>query len=260
MTDANTFELSSVFVRSPSTAVFPGGFYMKKIGIIIFLTALLLSVFVSRFFSVGRFDEKIFSFSFNSGVKGSGNPSSETREVGEFSGVDVGGVFQVEITAQQEFGFEIEADDNLLPLIRTEVRDGVLWIETDEKISPNQPLRVRVSAPDINKIAASGVSKVSLSAVKNDELHVDTSGASKVNITGETANLIVEVSGASKVDAGDLKAGNAKIDASGASHVDVFAVNDLRSDASGASKIVYTGSPKNVEKNASGAGSIRQKK
>ncbi len=232
---------------------------MKKIGIVVFVSALLLSVFVSSFFSFGRLCEKMFSFSFSSGTKGSGKLASETRDVGRFSGVDVGGVFQVEITAQKEFGIEIEADDNLLPLIKTEVRGGVLIIETEQKVSTNNPLRIRISALNIDNIEASGASKVTLAAVKNSELRVDTSGASKVNINGETANLTIEISGASAVDTENLRAENANVDASGASHVSVFAVNDLRSEASGASKIVYSGSPKNMEKKSSGASSIREK-
>jgi HSP20 family molecular chaperone IbpA len=232
---------------------------MKKIGIIVFAVAILLGVFVSSFFSFGRLSEKAFTFSFRSGVKGSGNIASETRDVGSFSGVDVSGVFQVEITAQKDFAIEIEADDNLLSLIKTEVRGGVLRIETEKRVSTSNPLKIRISAPDIENIEASGASRVSLAGVNNDELRVDTSGASKINISGETANLTIEVSGASSIDAENLKAENANVDASGASHVSVFAVNELKSDASGASKIVYSGSPKNIEKKSSGASSVREK-
>ncbi|MGB7209774.1 MAG: head GIN domain-containing protein [Pyrinomonadaceae bacterium] len=232
---------------------------MKKIGIIIFAVAILLGVFVSSFFSFGRLTEKAFTFSFGSGVKGSGNIASETRDVGSFSGVDVSGVFQVEITAQKDFAIEIEADDNLLSLIKTEVRGGVLRIETEKRMSTSNPLKIRISAPDIENIEASGASRVSLTNVKNDELRVDTSGASKINISGETVNLLIEVSGASSIDAENLKAENANVDACGASHVSVFATGELKSDASGASKIVYSGSPKNIEKKSSGASSVREK-
>ncbi len=232
---------------------------MKKIGIIIFAVAILLGVFVSSFFSFGRLSEKAFNFSFTSGVKGSGNIASETRDVGSFSGVDVSGIFQVEITAQKDFAIEIEADDNLLSLIKTEVRGGVLRIETEKRVSTSNPLKIRISAPDIENIEASGASRVSLTNVKNDELRVDTSGASKINISGETVNLLIEVSGASSIDAENLKAENANVDACGASHVSVFATGELKSDASGASKIVYSGSPKNIEKKSSGASSVREK-
>ena len=127
------------------------------------------------------------------------------------------------------------------------------------RLSCNNGLKVRISAPEINQIDASGASKVNLSDLKNSELRVDTSGASKINLSGETAQLFVEVSGASSVDAENLKAETADVNTSGASRVSTFAVNDLRAHASGASKVVYSGSPKNIEKSSSGASSIRER-
>ena len=232
---------------------------MKKIGILVFIAAIVLGVLVSGFFSFGRASGRFFNFSFNKSVKGSGSIATETREIGDFSGVDVSGIFQVEITAGKEFGIEIEADDNLLPLIKTDVRSGVLRIDTNEKLSSEHGLKIRISAPDIDHIDASGVAKVNLSGVKNEKLHIDTSGASKITLSGETSDLTIEVSGASSIDAENLKAENANVDASGASHVSVFATGELKSDASGASKIVYSGSPKNIEKHSSGASSVREK-
>lgn len=231
---------------------------MKKIGILIFIAAIILGVFVTSFFSIGRAAKPFFSFSFNKKTKGSGNVVTQTREVRDFNGVDVSGVFQVEITAQKDFAVEIEADDNLISLIKTEVRDGVLHIETDGRISSANDLKVRVSAPDINDIDASGVAKVTASGIQNEQLQVHTSGASKIKLSGETADLSIEVSGASHIEALDLKAEKADVDASGASSVSVFAASELKTDASGASKITFSGSPKNVEKKTSGASSIKE--
>jgi hypothetical protein len=232
---------------------------MKKIGIVIFAAAIILGVFVTSLFSFGRINQKFFNFSFNKKVKGSGNLVTEARDIKGFKGVDVSGVFQIEITAQKDFAVEVEADDNLISLIKTEVRDGVLHIETKKRISTNNGLKLRISAPDIENIDASGVSKVSLIGVKNNELRVDTSGASKVNVNGETARLLIDVSGASSIDAENLRTEAATVNASGASHVSLFATSELRSDASGASKIIYSGNPITVEKKTSGASSIREK-
>lgn len=232
---------------------------MKKVGIIIFISAVVIGVIIANFFSFGRASHKIFNFSFNSTVKGSGVSASEIRDISGFEGVDVGGIFNVEITARENFEVEVSADDNLLPLIETYVSNGVLRIETKERINSHTPIHVRISAPDIKTIEASGASKVSLSNVQNSGLKLDTSGASKVRIEGETANLMVEVSGASNIDAERLRAEKADIDASGASHVNVNVSGDLKSDASGASKIVYSGNPKNVEKKTSGASHVTQK-
>lgn len=233
---------------------------MKKIGIIIFVIALAIGLAVSTLFSVGKTTGKLFNFSFNvGGTSGSGDISSQKRDLTDFNAIDVGGAFQVEIVAQQDFSVEVEADDNLLPMIRTEVDGGVLKIETDGRISPTKPIRIRISAPDINTMDISGVAAVTATGMKNAKTSVDLSGKSTLSISGQTDKLVVEISGASHLDAEELKAVDAVIDASGASRTKVNLTGDLRADASGASSIIYSGTPGDVEKSSSGAASISRK-
>lgn len=232
---------------------------MKKLGILIFIVAVLVGVVFANLFSFGRLTDKVFNFSFGSAIKGSSVARSEARSGNEFKGIEVGGVFQVEITAGKDFAVEVEADDNLIPYIKTEVEGGVLHIEATERINSQTPLRVRISAPDIESVVASGASKVSIVGIDNPSLKIDTSGASKVKIDGKTAEIKIEVSGASSIEAESLNAKTATVDASGASCVNLFVTERLVSDASGASKVTYSGSPGSVEKKTSGASSIRQK-
>ncbi len=233
---------------------------MKKVGIIIFAVALVIGLVVSNIFSFGRVTDRLFNFSINfSGENGSGKIVTEKRDLKGFKAVDVGSVFQVEITSQKDFSIEVEADDNLLPLIKTEVDDGVLEIESDGRLSPTSPIRIRISAPDIDNLDVSGAANVTLNGIRNSSLCVDSSGASKVKIAGETTKFTAEASGASKIDAEDLKAVDASIDGSGASHVDVSVSGELAADLSGASNVVYSGSPTAVHKKTSGAGSVSQK-
>ena len=232
---------------------------MKKVGLIIFILALTLGLIFANVFSFGKMTTKFFNFSINEGVSGSGNLATEKRDVTDFQEIEVGGVFEVEIVAQKDFSVEIEADDNLLYLIKTEVSGGVLRLETEKIISTKNAIRVRISAPNIENLNVSGASKVSLANLRNENLQIDSSGATKITVAGETENLTVDVSGASKIDAENLKSENASIDASGASKVSVFVANELKSDASGASSIIYSGSPKNLLKKTSGVSSIKEK-
>jgi hypothetical protein len=233
---------------------------MKKIGIMLFLVTLAVGLVISNLFSFGRASSSFFNFSFNlKGVKGSGNSATEVRDLKGFQAVDVGGVFQVEITAQKDFAVEIEADDNLMGLIRTEIRDGVLHIETEKKISTRNPIRVRISAPDIDRLDVSGAAKVTVDNLKNSSITVGSSGASRILLGGESSKLNIDVSGATKVDAENLRAGSATVEASGACRVSVNVTEEIMANASGASKITYTGSPKNIIERASGASSVRSK-
>lgn len=231
---------------------------MKKIGLIVFAVAVLIGVTFASFFSWGKATGQIFNFSLKIGKeRGSGRLATESREVSDFSQIDVSSIFQVEVTAQEAFSVEVEADDNLLQFIKTEVRDGRLEISLEKSVKTSNPMRIRISAPNIERVEASGASKVNLANLRNSELTVDTSGASKINVAGETGKLVIDVSGASHIDAGNLSAATANIDASGASRVNVNVASELTADASGASRITYTGSAK-VSKSTSGASSVSQ--
>lgn len=232
---------------------------MKKIGIVVFAVAIIIGIFFSSLFSFGRATQKIFNFSFNSGVNGSGNIVTQTRDVSDFTSIDVSSVFEVEIVAQKDFSVEVDADDNLQEFITTTVRRGVLKIESEKRINSKSPIRIRISAPNIERIESSGASKINITELNNSSLDIDTSGVSHIKIEGQTARLKIDVSGAGNIDAANLTAENATVDASGASHVTVNVTNTIRSEASGASSVTYTGNPKQVHKDATGAASIDHK-
>jgi len=234
---------------------------MKKLGIIIFVIALAIGLVISNLFSFGRSSAELLNLSsFDFGcVTGSGEMASAVRDLEGFTAVDVGGVFEVEITSQKDFAVEIEADDNLLPFITTEVVNGTLKIETEKRLKSSNPIRVRIYAPDINKLDVSGVAKVTLNDVNNESLSVDSSGASKLQISGVAARLNADLSGAVQLDADGLTVKNASIDASGASYVSLNVTERLNAEASGASKILYSGSPTSIEKDVSGASSVSAK-
>jgi len=233
---------------------------MKKTGIIIFAVALVMGLVVSDIFSFGRMSSGLFHFNVDFGTaKGSGKTATEHRNISGFKGVEVGGIFQVEITAGRDFSVDIESDDNLLPLIKTEVKHGVLEIETEKRFSTENPLKVRISAPDIDSLDVSGAAHLTLDGVKNTGLAVESSGASQVKISGETSKFTVEMSGASRIDAGELRAANANIESSGASQAEVNVSEALTVDASGASHVTYSGTP-TLNKKTSGVSGVSQAK
>lgn len=230
---------------------------MRKIKFLIFIVALFIGVSIAGIFSFGKTSGKIFNFSINfDGEKGSGNIQTEKRNVSEFNKVDVSGAFVVEITAQKDYSLEVEADDNLFQFIKTEVDGETLRIESEKRFSTSNPLKIRISAPDIERLELSGASKATIINLDNELLDIDSSGASKISCEGKTNNLVVQMSGASHFDGEKISAESVSVDASGASHATVLVKNDLKADLSGASKVVYFGNPTNIEKKVSGASSV----
>jgi hypothetical protein len=225
---------------------------MKKVCLAIFILALIIGVILSGGCGLGRINNL-------SGVRGSGNAKTETRKADGFSKVDASGAVNVEIVAQKDFSVSIEADDNLLGNIKTEVSGDTLKIYSEDKISPKTQINVKISMPEIVGLEVSGASSADVSSVKTDLIKLKASGASKIRIDGEVIRLDADASGASKIDAEELKGEDANVDASGASTATVLATEEVHLDASGASKISYVGEPKRIKQNASGASSINKK-
>jgi hypothetical protein len=225
---------------------------MKKISLAIFILALTIGLIFSA--SCG-------SVSINkiSGIKGSGTSKTEQRSVAGFRQVEAGGAVNLEIDAGKEFSVTVEADDNLLQYIKTQVSGNTLKIYSEGKISPTAKFNVKISMPAFEGLDISGASEAKIVNVKVDSLEMKASGASEVNIIGEANELKAEASGASEINAENLRTESATVDASGASSAIVSAIDMLEVEASGASKIYYTGEPKNIRQNASGASSINKK-
>jgi hypothetical protein len=192
-------------------------------------------------------------------VTGSGKMRSEKRNVPAFTAVDISGAYEVEIVAQKEQSLEIEGDDNLLPLIKTDVENGVLHLYNEKGFNTKEKLHVRIALQSLDGINTSGASDIVATGVKTDEFKVEASGASKVQISGEAQTLDVGMSGASELKAEDLHARNVQINLSGAANADVYATDALRASVSGAGNVNYYGDPKNVSEDRSGAGEISKK-
>lgn len=225
---------------------------MKKISLAIFILALVIGVIFSGGCGFGGINNL-------SSIQGSGNAKTETRNVDDFNKVDASGAINVEIVAQKDFGVSIEADDNLLQSIKTEVSGDTLKIYSEDGISPKTQINVKISMPEIVGLEISGASSANVSSVKTDLIELKANGASKVRIDGQVIKLRAEASGASKIDAEGLIVEDADVDASGASSATILATEEVDLDASGASKIAYVGEPKRIKQNASGASSINKK-
>ncbi|HMT07863.1 MAG TPA: head GIN domain-containing protein [Pyrinomonadaceae bacterium] len=231
---------------------------MKKFALLAFAAALVVGLVVANIFSFGRLESGLVSFNIGFGsTKGSGNIVSEKRDVAGFNAIDVSNVFVVEVTAQSEFSVEVEADDNLLPLIKTEVQNGRLEISAEKRIKSKSPIKVKIGAPNIEKLNASGASRTTISNISGNGIDIDISGASKVTLSGAANQLTADLSGASSIDATELQCEKVSVDSSGASKAKVNASGTLSVDASGASSISYVGTPATINKKTSGASSVK---
>jgi hypothetical protein len=192
-------------------------------------------------------------------VEGSGNRKSERREVAGFDRLIIEGAYGVEVVCGPAPSLEIEADDNLLPLIRAEVEGGRLRVRSERGMSTRELPRLRITVPDVREIELPGASEFSLTGVRNESLKISVPGASKLRAEGETGRLEVALSGAGLIDVEGVRARHVTASCSGAGTISVYASETLDASVSGVGSINYAGEPATVNRSVSGLGRINKK-
>lgn len=212
------------------------------------------------------------------GVDGNGKVVKETRNVSSFDQLEVGGAFNIFLTQGNTESLVIEADENLMPLIITEVRGGKLIIETRENIRHSKSLNIYLTFREVNKmdisgaceltgadnlsfktleIQGSGASEIDLKLTVF-KLNGDFSGASELDLAGSADECYMNLSGASELEAFEFVVKNFEIDLSGAGNANIHVTENLKAEVSGAASIRYEGDPR-VDSQISGAGSVKSR-
>jgi hypothetical protein len=189
-------------------------------------------------------------------VPGSGVTASETRDVAPFSAVELAGANDVTIGVGGEQRVVVSADDNLIELVTTDVRDDVLVIDTSGSFDAVTPMRVEITVPTLDDISLSGSGAIVVDGHELDELTVAIPGAGSVRAVGTAAMLDVDLSGTGEADLAQLVARDATVDVSGAGAVLVHVTGALEVDVSGTGSVSYAGDPDEVEQSITGTGTV----
>lgn len=209
--------------------------------------------------------------------RSTGNFIKEDRPVSNFSKLEIGGAFEVYLSQGDQEKLVIEADEDELKEIVTEVIGNKLKIYTKsgwpgsfhdmaiyltfkdlEYIDFSGAVEVK-SEHTLNfselELDVSGAAEIDLD-MKADRFEAEFSGASEIDFSGSCKTGYFELSGASEFNAENLEFVDLNIEVSGASDARVWASGTLTINASGASDIRYKGSPK-VSIDESGASTVK---
>jgi hypothetical protein len=190
-------------------------------------------------------------------ISGSRIMKTEKRKLPAFSSIDSDGGYEIEILCHERRDFQITGDDNILPLITTEVKGSVLKISCNKIVLPSKPIKIKISTPDIETLRISGSGVVTISQIRNSCLKLNVNGAAKVKADGTTDLLFVDINGAGNVEGTSLRAGKAMVSINGAGAVGLAVANELDVKIVGTGMVIYTGNPKVTQK-IMGTGGVRR--
>ena len=212
---------------------------------------------------------------------GSGNVKTETRQVSGFHALELAAFGNVIVTQGDTEGLTVEGEDNLLPVIRTEV-DGQgtlhLGLKTKESVRATKPLVFKLSVKTLDHLVISGSGNFSartLAMKGGGDFDVLVSGSGNVSVEGLTAaglkvslqgsgsltfkgsvdHQVVTLAGSGDIDAVELKTKSTDITLSGSGDCDVWATDKLKVEVTGSGDVTYSGAP-TVNKQVTGSGSV----
>ncbi|HZA32146.1 MAG TPA: head GIN domain-containing protein [Propionibacteriaceae bacterium] len=189
---------------------------------------------------------------------GSGNVVSESRNVSGFTKIDLSGAGEVTIDQNGTEALTIEAEDNVMPKVTSEVVDGTLRLGEKSSLTINltKAVKYQVSVKELSGLMISGSGAVTAAKITGPSLAVDINGSGKVTVGGTVENQDVEISGSGDYQAKDLQTKITTVKISGSGAASVAASDSLDIDMSGSGKLTYYGSPPQINQQISGSGSV----
>jgi hypothetical protein len=210
-------------------------------------------------------------------VRGSGNVVTEERDVSDFHKIHLSGIGNLIITQGEEESLTIEADDNIIPIIETDVSGERLDIgfKRGYTFTPSATLKFHLTVVDLDEISLSGAGNIDCEGFETEVLQFDVSGAGDLDfdldagrvevvvsgagniiLSGKVDSQEIEIDGAGKYNGEDLESRQCEIRVSGAGSATVNVSELLDVEINGIGNVYYTGSP-SVTQDISGLGKVR---
>ena len=209
------------------------------------------------------------------GIRGSENVKSEDRSVSGFDSVSVSSGMNLFLKQGNSESLKIEAEDNILPMILTAVKNGRLEIKYKNfligGLSLHKPINIYLTVKNLKEIDISSGVRIESEEIKSESLKIDLSSGAEGNMIIISQKLVVKLSSGSKLEisgqadnqdidlgsggvysAKDLVSKTAVIHASSDSNAVVNASENLDVEISSGATVQYAGSPKVISDISSG--------
>lgn len=196
-------------------------------------------------------------------VQGSGTATSQTRSLGCFNVLHLQTPLNVTVKrgAGEKVQCVITGDDNIVPLIVTEVDTEELMIKAKESYQSKTGLKVDIVIPRQREFDAllQSSGNISLEDVAEEQLLVRLEGSGNITATGKVKKVEADLSGSGNIQLSSVQAETAEVTLGGSGNIEVHATETLDVKLAGSGSIMYGGSPKTVNQSKTGSGNIIKK-
>jgi hypothetical protein len=191
-------------------------------------------------------------------VEGNGVLTRDQRVIAPVPALEVNGTITVDVRVGPATKLVVEADSNLLPFIRTELRGDRLVIEQERSFRTNHPVRVTYTVPRLAVVRHNGSGRMSVLDLNGAPLVVEERGSGSVLLTGRVASFDAVLNGSGSIDATTLQSGGGSVTVNGSGRVVAGRVQGERVTATlnGSGQLRVTGEVRNLAARANGSGHL----
>ncbi len=206
---------------------------------------------------------------------------TEDRKVTKFDSINLKGMGNVTVKIGKTPSCKVKADENVLPKIRTDVRNDTLIVSI-KKFLPmwftiKPTIEIEVTTESLKDINVSGIGEVkSDDIIKADVLTLENSGMGNIRLIveskdieskifgmgnillkGKTDNHKIVLTGAGKLNASEMDSKNVDVKSKGSGECFVNVKDKMTVNLSGLGKVIYKGKPE-VASKITGMGNLEE--
>ena len=191
-------------------------------------------------------------------IEGNGVLARDERMIATVPALEVNGTITVDVHVGPATSLVVEADSNLLPFIRTELRGDRLVIEKERSFRTNHPVRVTYTVPRLASVRHDGSGHLSVQDLNGGPLVVEGRGSGSVLLTGRVSSLDVTQNGSGSIDATTLQSGGGNLSLNGSGRVVAGRMQGerLTANLNGSGQLRVTGAVRNLAARSNGSGHL----
>lgn len=189
-------------------------------------------------------------------VEGSGRVARSIRAAGRFSAIAVEGPAALQVTVGSRESVEVEADDNLLDRITTDVDGGRLEIGTRGSFRTRITPVVRVTVRDLERLRVRGSGDTWIGGIDGGRLELVLQGSGDIHVEGRAEAVTANLYGSGNIELARLSAPSFEAAVYGTGNIRVHATGTLSAAVFGTGRIDFSGNPRLLRKDVFGPGSI----
>ncbi len=210
-------------------------------------------------------------------VVGNGKVIFQNRDLKDYSSLSVNGAYTVYVKKGSVSSFVIEADENLLPFIKTEISGNNLKVYNSKNILRSKELKLIITNPQLNScdfsgaielnsdsgliykilnITISGIGRIDMN-LNTDSLLANVSGGAELTFSGNAKKFDGIIKGTGSIDAVNFIVQESNIEISGLGKAKLNVIKKLNVNITGFGKVDYKGEPQ-INQVISGAGKVNK--